>query len=251
MHLNIVSTYDEMSVKAASIIISQLILKPTSVLGLATGSTPEGLYQHLIKKYNEGIFSFKYAYSFNLDEYVGLDPTNPNSYRYFMEDHLFSKIDLPKDHINIPLGTALSSEEECRRYESEIAAAGGIDIQILGIGRNGHIGFNEPDVDFKSMTHVVELDEKTIEDNARYFNTIEEVPKQAISMGIKTIMSSKKILLLASGEGKAEILYEMVYGKISPSVPASILQLHNDVTIICDEAAGKLLNNKQMEEKHV
>lgn len=251
MHLNIVPTYDEMSVKAASIIISQLILTPTSVLGLATGSTPEGLYQQLIKKYKEGIFSFKEAFSFNLDEYVGLEPTHPNSYRYFMEEHLFSKIDLPKSHINIPYGNAPSPATECRRYEQAIRDAGGIDIQILGIGRNGHIGFNEPDVDFKSCTHVVGLDEKTIEDNARFFDTIEEVPKQAISMGIKTIMSSKKIILLASGEGKAEILYQMVYGKISPSVPASILQLHNDVTIICDEEAGKLLKNNQTEEKHV
>ena len=251
MHLNIVPTYDELSVKAASIIISQLILKPTSVLGLATGSTPEGLYQHLIKKYNEGIFSFKDASSFNLDEYVGLEPDHPNSYRYFMQDHLFSEIDLKDSHINIPYGNASSPAAECVRYEQAIADAGGIDIQILGIGRNGHIGFNEPDVDFKSSTHVVELDDKTIEDNARFFDTIEEVPKQAISMGIKTIMSSKKILLLASGIGKAEILYEMVYGKISPSVPASILQLHNDVTIICDEEAGRLLKNKQMEETHV
>ncbi len=250
MHLNIVKNYDELSVKAASIIISQLILKPTSVLGLATGSTPEGLYQQLIKKYNEGLFSFKEASSFNLDEYVGLGPDHINSYRYFMEEHLFKSIDLPKKKIYIPSGNALSSEE-CLRYEKAIKDAGGIDIQILGIGRNGHIGFNEPDVDFKSTTHVVDLDEQTISDNARFFESIEEVPKQAISMGIKTIMSSKKILLLASGSGKAEILYATVYGKISPSVPASILQLHNDVTIICDEDAGKLLKNKQMEEKHV
>ncbi|MBN2899463.1 MAG: glucosamine-6-phosphate deaminase [Clostridia bacterium] len=244
MQINIVNSYDELSAKAASIIISQLILKPDSVLGLATGSTPEGLYQHLIKKYNEGIFNFSQAKSFNLDEYVGLEPTNPNSYRYYMEKHLFSKIDLQAESIHMPNGMAASPEAECAAYEQKIKDAGGVDVQILGIGRNGHIGFNEPSVDFQATTHVVSLDEKTIEDNARFFDHIDDVPKQAISMGIKTIMSSKKIILLASGGSKAEALYEMIYGKISPSVPASILQLHKDVTVICDEAAGALIQGK-------
>ncbi len=248
MQLNIVQTYDELSAQAAAIVISQLILKPDSVLGLATGSTPEGLYQQLIKKHHDGIFSFKNATSFNLDEYVGLEPTNPNSYRYYMEEHLFSSIDLPEERIYIPYGNAVSPEEECKRYEDKIQSAGGIDIQILGIGRNGHIGFNEPDVDFKVGTHVVDLDDKTIQDNARFFDNIDDVPKQAMSMGIKTIMSSKKIILLASGATKAEILYETVYGKITPSVPASILQLHKDVTIICDKEAGVLLKKRITEE---
>lgn len=241
MELIIVKSYDEMSIKAASMIINQVTLKPNSVLGLATGSTPEGLYQQLIKHYNEEEFSFKYIIGFNLDEYVGLKSSDPNSYRYYMEQHLFSKIDVPPENIHIPDGNSDSPTEECIHYENEIKAAGGIDIQILGIGRNGHIGFNEPDVNFKSGTHVVNLDDKTIQDNARFFNTIDEVPKQAISMGIKTIMSSKKIILLASGGNKAEILYKMIHGKITPTVPASILQLHNDVTVICDQEAGLLL----------
>lgn len=251
MQLNIVRSYDALSEKAAALIISQLILNPTSVLGLATGSTPEGLYKHLIKKYKEGLFSFQDATSFNLDEYVGLIATNQNSYRYYMDEHLFKHIDLQSKNIHIPDGTATSPTLECIAYDNKIKALGGIDLQVLGIGRNGHIGFNEPDVDFKSGTHVVNLDEKTIQDNARFFDSIEDVPKQAISMGIKTIMSSKKIVLLASGASKAEILYQMVYGKITPSVPASILQLHKDVTVICDEAAGTLLTSKQMEENHV
>lgn len=251
MQLNIVDSYDELSAKAASIIISQLILKPDTVLGLATGSTPEGLYQHLIKKYEEGLFNFHNASSFNLDEYIGLGPEDPNSYRFYMEEHLFSKIDMPANHINMPNGMAVSPEKECQAYEDKIQAAGGIDIQVLGIGRNGHIGFNEPSVDFKTGTHVVNLDDKTIQDNARFFENIDDVPKQAISMGIKTIMSSKKIILLASGASKAEILYEMIHGKITPSVPASILQLHKDVTIICDKEAAAVLLEKQSEEKHV
>jgi glucosamine-6-phosphate deaminase len=251
MQLNIVDSYDELSAKAASIIISQLILKPDTVLGLATGSTPEGLYQHLVSKFEDGLFHFNQATSFNLDEYIGLDPKDPNSYRYYMEQHLFSKVDIQPNHINMPNGMAESPELECSHYENMIKAAGGIDIQILGIGRNGHIGFNEPAVDFKAGTHVVNLDEKTIQDNARFFENIDHVPKQAISMGIKTIMSSKKIILLASGASKAEILYQMIHGKITPSVPASILQLHKDVTIICDKEAGSVLLEKKLEEKHV
>lgn len=251
MHIEIVQNYEALSSKAASIVISQLILKPDSVLGLATGSTPEGLYQHLIKKYKEGLFTFKEAISFNLDEYLGLSAEHPNSYRYYMEEQLFKYIDIKTDNIHMPDGQATSSIEECLNYEDKIKKHGGIDLQILGIGRNGHIGFNEPDVDFKKGTHVVKLDAQTIEDNARFFDSLEEVPKEAISMGIKTIMSSKKIILLASGPAKAQILYDTIYGKITPKVPASVLQLHNDVTIICDEEAGALLINKQMEEKHV
>lgn len=245
MHLNIVDSYDELSTKAASIVMNQLIQKPDTVLGLATGSTPEGLYQYLIQKYEEGLFNFNQTTSFNLDEYIGLGPEDPNSYRFYMEEHLFSKIDIPSDHINMPNGMAASPEKECQSYEYKIKAAGGIDIQILGIGRNGHIGFNEPSVDFKTGTHVVDLDDKTIQDNARFFENINDVPKQAISMGIKTIMSSKKILLLASGASKADILYKMIHGKITPSVPASILQLHKDVTIICDKDAAEVLLEKQ------
>lgn len=236
-----VENYEEMSRKAADIISSEMILNESTVLGLATGSTPIGMYKELIKDFKEGKIDFEKAKSFNLDEYVGLEKNDTNSYRYYMEENLFSHINIPKENTNIPDGTAENLESECKEYEERIAADGGIDIQVLGIGRNGHIGFNEPNGEFQCETHIVDLDEKTINDNARFFDSIEKVPRKAVSMGIKTIMKSRKILLLASGEEKAEAIYKTVNDQIDPSIPASILKLHSNVTIIVDEGAGKLI----------
>jgi len=227
-----------MSRKAAHLFVGQILQKPDSVLGLATGSTPVGLYKELIKFYNEGMIDFRNVIAFNLDEYLGLQPDHTQSYAKFMKDNLFEHINLDSGNYHIPSGTATDFEAECDRYESLIAQAGGIDLQILGIGRNGHIGFNEPDIKFEAITHVVELDDQTISDNARFFDNIEAVPKKAISMGIKTIMQSRGIILLASGHEKAEAVAGMVSGKITPELPASVLQLHPNVTIIVDEAAA-------------
>ncbi len=236
-----VKDYKELSRKAASILASQLILKPKSIIGLATGSTPIGTYEELIRLYNEGFISFSDVITFNLDEYCGLESNDINSYYNFMKTKLFNHIDIKKENINIPDGLAGDIQRECECYEEKIEKSGGIDVQLLGIGRNGHIGFNEPSFKFESKTFLVNLDEDTIKANSRFFNSIEDVPRQAVSMGIKTIMSSKKILLLANGEEKAEILYKAIYGDIIPEVPASILQLHPDVTIIVDEKAGSYL----------
>lgn len=240
MNVIIVKDYQEMSRKAAHLMVGQILQKPNSVLGLATGSTPVGFYQELVRFYNEGMISFKNVKSFNLDEYVGLTPDHPQSYAYFMDEHLFNHIDMASESHQVPSGTE-ASLEACLAYEKMIASAGGIDFQILGIGRNGHIGFNEPDIKFEAITHVVELDDQTIEDNARFFESKEEVPKQAISMGIKTIMQSRGIILMASGKEKANAVKGMIQGKITPECPASVLQLHPNVTVIIDEAAASAL----------
>lgn len=241
MRIIIAENYQEMSNKAAAMVASQIILKPNSVLGLATGDTPLGMYKELIKLYNNKQIDFSEAKTFNLDEYYGIGKENNQSYYYYMMKNLFNHININKENINIPNGMASDIEEECLYYEKRIKEVGGIDIQVLGIGVNGHIGFNEPDVNFEAQTHLVNLDEKTIESNSRFFQSIEQVPTKAISMGIKTIMHAKKIILLANGMSKAEAIFQTVNGKISPEVPASILQLHQDVTIIVDkEAGGKL-----------
>lgn len=241
MELIVVKNYEEMSKKAASIISSQIIIKPNSILGLATGDTPLGMYKELIKKYEQNEVDFSKVKTFNLDEYYGLDRDNIQSYYFYMINNFFKFINIDINNINVPNGTSNDIEEDCLNYERKIKEAGGIDIQVLGIGVNGHIGFNEPNVNFEAQTHLVNLDEKTIKSNARFFNSIDEVPKKAISMGIKTILQSKKIILLASGESKAEAVYNTVKGKISPEIPSSILQLHQNVTIILDESAAKLL----------
>ncbi len=242
MNIIVVKDYSEMSRKAAHLFVGQILQKPNSVLGLATGSTPVGLYKELIKFYKEGMIDFENVIAFNLDEYLNLDPTHEQSYARFMEENLFQFINMKEKNHHIPSGTALEFEAECDRYEELIHNAGGIDLQILGIGRNGHIGFNEPDIKFEAITHIVQLDEQTINDNARFFNNIEEVPKTAISMGIKTIMQSRGIILLASGKEKADAVAGMVSGKITPELPASVLQLHPNVTIIVDEAAASKIN---------
>lgn len=241
MKVIVVNNYEEMSIKAAQIVASQIILKEESILGLATGSTPIGMYKELIKLYEQKIIDFEKTKTFNLDEYFGLNRDNDQSYYYYMRNNLFNHINIKTENTNIPDGTAKDIHEECINYEEKIKKAGGIDLQVLGIGTNGHIGFNEPDIKFESTTHLVNLDEETIKANSRFFDSIDEVPKQAISMGIKTIMHSKKIVLLANGKNKADAIYGTVKGNITPELPASILQLHNDVYIIVDkEAASKL-----------
>ncbi|MEG0774197.1 glucosamine-6-phosphate deaminase [Clostridium sp.] len=241
MRVIIAKDYEELSQKASSILASQLILKPESVLGLATGSTPIGTYEELIRLCNQGIISFSSATTFNLDEYYGLDSNNPDSYSYFMRDKLFNHVDINKSKIHIPNGLAKNIQKECESYEGKIIEQGGIDIQLLGIGRNGHIGFNEPDIKFEATTHGVNLDTDTIYANSRFFKNIKDVPKKAISMGIKTIMNSKTILLLACGDEKAQIVYDTIYGKITPELPASVLQLHPHVIVIVDKQAAKYL----------
>ncbi|MBU3100224.1 MULTISPECIES: glucosamine-6-phosphate deaminase [Clostridium] len=241
MRIIVVDNYEEMSKRAALMVASQVTLKPDSVIGLATGDTPLGMYEELVKLYNKKEVDFKEVRTFNLDEYHGLDRENSQSYYSYMTRNLFDKVDISKNNINMPDGMAKDVNASCVLYESKIKTLGGIDMQVLGIGGNGHIGFNEPNVNFEAQTHLVNLDEQTIEANSRFFKSIEEVPVKAISMGIKTIMNSKKIILLANGLNKAEVIEKAVNGKINPSIPASILQLHNDVTIIIDKEAASLL----------
>ncbi|MGZ0050544.1 glucosamine-6-phosphate deaminase [Brevibacillus gelatini] len=242
MKLVIVKDYQEMSRKAAELLAQEVKNNPQTVLGLATGGTPVGMYRELVKLYQEEGIDFSQASSFNLDEYVGLSSTHPQSYRAYMQENLFRHINLPKDKAHVPAGDAKDLEKECARYEEAIHEAGGIDIQVLGIGNNGHIGFNEPGSSAESTTRVVQLTQSTIEANARYFASVEEVPTQAVSMGIKTILGAKKIVLLASGEAKAEAVRLMLEGEPTADVPASLLQLHPDVTVIVDEAAASRLD---------
>lgn len=229
--------YDDMSRKAANILSAQVIMKPNSVLGLATGSTPIGMYEQLVEWYEKGDLDFSDVTTVNLDEYVGLKPTDEQSYAYFMNEHLFGKVNIKKERTHLPDGLAQNTNEECERYTNLIYSLGGVDLQLLGIGRNGHIGFNEPGEVFDREVHCVALTPSTIEANKRFFASADDVPKYAFSMGIKSIMHAKKILLVASGEDKADAIAKAFYGKITPQVPASILQLHNDVVLVADEAA--------------
>ena len=229
--------YENMSCKAANIIAEQIIAKPNSVLGLATGSTPIGLYQKLIEMYKNETLDFKNIKTVNLDEYKGLNKENNQSYYYFMYNNLFKDINIDLNNVNIPDGTEPDSEKECNRYENIIDSLGGIDLQLLGLGHNGHIGFNEPDDHFVKYTQCVNLQESTINANKRFFSNINEVPKQAYTIGIGTIMKSKKILLVVNGLEKADILNKVINGPITPMVPASVLQLHPDVTVVADEDA--------------
>ena len=241
MRLIFAKDYEDMSCEAAKIVSGQLYLKPQSVLGLATGSTPIGLYDRLVQVHQTVGLDFSGVTTFNLDEYVGLSSENPESYHYFMKEHLFSRVNLRPDHCFVPNGMAEDLEEEGRRYDALIEQAGGIDLQVLGIGRNAHIGFNEPDIKFEAMTHKVRLDDETIRANARFFAREEDVPRYAISMGIRNIMLARRVLLLASGPEKAEAVYAAACGNVSPKAPASILQLHRDATIIADAAAAARL----------
>lgn len=226
------SDYNDLSRKAANIISAQVILKPTSVLGLATGSTPIGTYKQLIKWYEIGDIDFSMVTSVNLDEYCGLSGEDEQSYRYFMNTNLFNHININKEKTHVPNGLAIDKEQECIDYDKMIQDLGGIDIQLLGIGHNGHIGFNEPNIKFEKTTHIVDLDKSTIEANARFFNSIDEVPKQAITMGIKSIMHARHVLLIANGPDKENIIKKALFGPITPDVPASILQLHPNLTVI-------------------
>ncbi len=236
--------YADLSRKAANIISAQVIMKPNAVLGLATGSTPVGAYKQLIEWYNKGDVDFSQTFSVNLDEYKGLSGEHDQSYRYFMNRNFFDHINIKKENTNVPDGLARDAEAECNRYNHVIKNLSGIDLQLLGIGGNGHIGFNEPGAAFEKETHLVALTEQTRESNARFFGNLDKVPTHAFTMGIKSIMSAKKILLLATGEQKAKALYDSFFGPVTPGVPASILQLHNDCTVIADEAALSLIREK-------
>ncbi len=229
--------YDDMSRKAAGIISAQIIMKPDCVLGLATGSTPIGTYKNLVESYNRGDLDFAGVTSVNLDEYKGLPKENDQSYYYFMNDNLFGKVNIDKSRTFLPDGTETDSEKACREYDEIIRSVGGVDLQLLGLGHNGHIGFNEPGNEFKKETHCVTLSERTIQANMRFFASADEVPRQAYTMGIGTIMSAKKILVVVSGEDKADIVKQAFFGPVTPAVQASILQMHPDVVVVADEAA--------------
>lgn len=237
--------YNDLSRKAANLISAQVIMKPHAVLGLATGSTPVGAYKQLIEWYEKGDLDFSLIRSVNLDEYKGLSGEHDQSYRYFMNHNLFDHVNIKKENTNVPNGLAEDAEAECLRYNQVIRSMGGIDLQLLGIGGNGHIGFNEPADVFETETHVVTLTEDTRRSNARFFSSIDEVPTHALTMGVKNIMSAKKILLLASGEAKAQAIYDSCFGPVTPGVPASVLQLHSDVVVIADEAALTMIREKK------
>lgn len=227
-----VDTYKEMSRKAANIIAAQVIQKPDCVLGLATGSTPIGAYDRLVEMYNDGDLDFSAVTTVNLDEYIGLDGENDQSYRWFMNHHLFDRVNINKEQTFVPGGKVADLAAEGAAYDARIKALGGIDLQLLGIGLDGHIGFNEPDDKFTAETHAVKLHPSTIEANARFFSDISEVPTEAITMGMGAIMQAKKVLLVANGPKKKDILEKAFFGPITPEVPASILQLHPDLTVI-------------------
>lgn len=232
-----VKDYAEMSRKAANIISAQVIMKPDCVLGLATGSTPIGAYKQLIEWYDKGDLDFSEVTTVNLDEYKGLDKSNEQSYYYFMNQNLFSHVNVDKSRTFLPDGTEQDSQKACDDYNKVIDSVGGIDLQLLGLGHNGHIGFNEPGTEFEKVTHCVQLTESTIKANTRFFASEEEVPHQAYTMGIKNIMSAKKILVVVSGADKADAVKASFFGPVTPEVPASVLQLHPDVVVVADKAA--------------
>lgn len=232
-----VKDYAEMSEKACELFMRRIEHLEEPTIGLATGSTPEGLYRLFIEKHKKGLLDFSKIRTFNLDEYVGLDDEDANSYHYFMNDKLFNHVDIPVNNIYLPSGVAEDMEKECRDYEAQIKAAGGIDVQLLGIGKNGHIGFNEPGTSFDSRTHIVDLDQSTIEANSRYFPSIEAVPTKAITMGVGTILDSAEIIMIISGESKRDAVKQLMSGKVSEDIPASALYNHRNATVIIDEAA--------------
>lgn len=233
--------YDQASRRAANIIAAQVLLKPDCVLGLATGSTPVGAYKELIAKCEKGEIDFSKVRSVNLDEYKGLSPENDQSYRYFMNTNLFDHINIDKNNTNVPNGLEPDADKACADYDKIIESMGGVDLQLLGLGHNGHIAFNEPADEFSKGTNCVNLTQMTIDANARFFESKDMVPKQAYTMGIASIMQAKKILIVACGEDKAEIVKKAFTGPITPQVPASVLQLHPDVTLVGDAAAMKYM----------
>lgn len=233
-------TYEAMSRKAADILAAQIQLKPNCVLGLATGTTPIGAYQGLIKKYESGSLDFSEVRTYNLDEYRGLTHEDPQSYHYFMNDQLFNHVNIDPANVHVPDGANAGADAACADYDRMVAEAGYCDLQLLGIGRNGHIGFNEPADEFSKGTHCVDLTESTIEANSRLFEKEEDVPRQAYTMGTQTIMNARCILVVANGENKAQAVRDMCFGPIVPTCPASILQLHPNVFVVCDDAALSL-----------
>ena len=237
MRIIICENYEELSKRGAEFFVSQVMLKPDSILGLATGSTPVGLYQNLIKWNKAGRIDFSEVTSFNLDEYYPIAPDNNQSYRYFMNENLFDHINIDKSRTYVPNGLAADPDSECEKYEELIDEKGGIDLELLGIGRNGHIGFNEPDGELNAKTHITELTESTIEANSRFFDDISKVPKKALTMGMGTILKSKKILMLISGKEKHEVLSQLLSDDVTTSNPATLLKVHPDVVVICDKAA--------------
>ncbi len=237
MRVIVCNNYEEMSKKAAAIVAGQVALKPNSVLGLATGSTPIGLYDNLVAKYEAGEIDFSEITSVNLDEYYPLSPDNDQSYRYFMNKHLFDRINIDKSRTFVPNGMADDPEEECKKYEENIKALGGIDLQVLGIGPNGHIGFNEPDDALCAVTHLTGLTESTIEANSRFFASKADVPTKALTMGMGSIMCAKTIILLASGAGKKDAVSKLLTDEITPNVPATFLKAHPNTILICDKDA--------------
>ncbi len=239
MKIIVQKDYEEVSKKAAQLVGAQITLNPSSILGLATGSSPEGMYKNLIEMYKNDIIDFSEIVTFNLDEYLDLAPENEQSYAYYMNKNLFNHVNIKRENVNIPSGIVSDVNEACVNYDKAIFNYDKIDLQILGIGTNGHIGFNEPDVHFEAGTHLVKLDDKTIEANSRFFHDINEVPKEAISMGIRNIMQSKKVILIATGENKIDAIKKMLFEEITPNLPASILQVHNDFTLIVDEVIGR------------
>lgn len=241
MRLMVTKTYDEMSKVAANEMADSIKSNPEIILGLATGGTPIGMYKNLIKMYNDGELDFSKVTSINLDEYVGLSGEHDQSYRYFMNTNLFNHINIDKSKTFVPNGLAKNIEEECKSYDARIENMGGIDLQLLGLGANGHIGFNEPGEVLSVGTHLTDLKESTIEANARFFESIEDVPRKAVTMGLGGIMKAKKIMVIASGEGKAEVVKAMMSGKITTEIPATMLQMHNNVVLIVDEVAASLL----------
>ena len=241
MKIYVSEDYRDMSRKAANIVSAHVILNPTCVLGLATGSTPIGMYRQLIDWYNKGDLDFSQVKSVNLDEYVGLAPTHDQSYRYFMQHNLFDHVNIDPANTRVPDGNARDQAAECASYDTAINQAGGIDIQVLGIGRNGHIGFNEPADTFVYGCHIVNLTQSTIQANRRFFESEDDVPRQAISLGIGSIMNARRILLLATGADKAEAIRNAVYGDINPRTQASILRTHSNVIFLLDKAAAGLL----------
>ena len=241
MKVVVTKDYTEMCKLASRIFAAQITLKPYSVLGLATGYTPVGMYKELIQMYNEGRVDFSHVKTVNLDEYAGLNGDNDQSYRYFMQDNLFDHVDIDVEKTHVPDGSMEDAQAACDAYEHAIAQAGGVDLQLLGLGHNGHIGFNEPCDSFPVTTHCVELTESTIQANSRLFDSADEVPREAYTMGIGTIMKARKILLVVNGAGKAEIVRDVLRGPVVPQVPASILQLHPDVTVVLDKEAAAAL----------
>lgn len=242
MKLIVVNNYEELSKVAAKEFSKIIKEKENAVLGLATGGSPVGMYKELIRMYEQKELNFSKTTTVNLDEYIGLNPEHNQSYRYFMNNNLFNHINIDKSNTFVPNGLAEDLEAQCKEYDQKISELGGIDIQLLGVGNNGHIAFNEPNNELSSGTHIISLTDNTIEANARFFDNIDDVPRKAITMGVGGIMKAKKIILIASGESKAEAIKGIFSGKITTANPATMLQMHRDVTVIVDEAAAKLIN---------